>query len=131
MTATIVERDHPEQNGCAECGSELDFDHFIVTTTDGALCTECANDTVPGLGDTAHGLSLLKWALLYDITQDRRLEVQGHLAKLTQITGDLHSGKTMTYAEDSTGVREPLRPGGTDPHTTIRRHTLRAVGEAR
>jgi hypothetical protein len=123
---TLTSRIHPEESACEECGADLDFDHFTVESADGSLCQTCGSDASAGLGDVAHGLSLIKWALLYDIPQEHRSEIHRHLVGLAELTADLASGRLVGVEPDGKGGTQLMRPGGSDPHATIRRHVMRA-----
>jgi hypothetical protein len=123
----IVEHEHPEQLGCTVCSFSLDFDHYTVTGTGGPLCQNCANDAIPGLGDIAHGLSLLKWALVYELEHEHRRTAVHLIAEVGKLGSDLASGALLLRQELPDGTLVPVRPGGVDPHATVRQHLLRAV----
>ncbi|MHA6761813.1 hypothetical protein [Streptacidiphilus sp. PAMC 29251] len=132
MTSPVmIELEHPVHADCPECGEPVEFDHYVITTPEGALCQGCANDTAPGLGDLAHGLSAIRWALMYQLGQEHRSLVQQHCSNLATLAANLASGATALYTEGPNGEKDILRPGGNDPHDTIRRHVMRAVGSNR
>ena len=126
----ITEHDTPQHHNCTKCGDETPFDHYTVTTEGGTLCENCAFDLHDGLGDVAHGLSLIKSALLNEITQEQRTTVQQYCTRLAKLAGDLADGTTVVYRQQPDGTQTLERPGG-DPHATIRRHTMRPVGADR
>lgn len=128
--AAITAYDTPQQQDCARCGEETQRDHYLVTVPDGALCEDCAYDAHNGLGDVAHGLSLIKWALLHEVTQEQRSTVQRYCAELAKLAGDLAAGTAVIFSQGADGSQTLERPGGDDPHATTRRHTMRAVGPA-
>ncbi|WP_042427407.1 hypothetical protein [Streptacidiphilus anmyonensis] len=121
----IVEHQEPREGTCPRCGDETPFEHYVVVTPAGTLCENCAFDT--GLGDAAHGLSLIKFALIHSIEQTDRATVQRHCQELATLAADLASGATVIYTEGPNGEMQPIRPGGNDPHATVRRHFLRPV----
>lgn len=123
----ITEYDAPQQHECAQCGDDTPFDHYLVTTPDGPLCEDCAYDLHDGLGDVARGLSLIKWALLGEIGQGDRATVQRHCTQLAKLGADLASGTVVVYRQEPDGTQTLERPGGVDPHDTIRRHVIHAV----
>lgn len=127
-TSVITAYDTLQDQECGRCDSDTERDHYLVTTPDGPLCADCVYDLHDGLGDVAHGLSLIKWALLHEITQDQRATVQRLCEELAGLAGKLADGTTVIYTEEADGSRALQRPGGADPHTTVRRHTMRAVG---
>lgn len=129
--AAITEYDTPQHDECAKCGDETPFDHYTVTTEDGTLCENCAYDLHDGLGDTARGLSLIRGALLHEITQEQRATVQRHCEALAKLAGDLAAGTTVIFSQEADGTQTLQRPGGDDSHATIRRHTMRSIGGGR
>ncbi|MHA6762070.1 hypothetical protein [Streptacidiphilus sp. PAMC 29251] len=126
-TPVITAYDTPQQHECARCGHDTHTDHYLVTTQDGPLCEDCAYDLHDGLGDVAHGLSLIKWALLHEIAQEQRGTVQRYCEELAELAGQLRSGATVVYRQEPDGSLTLERPGGTDPHDTIRRHVIKSV----
>lgn len=121
----IVENHTPTEHTCPECGGEAPADHYTVTGPDGPLCEDCAYDT--GLGDAAHGLSLVRDALLRTVEQHDRPAVRRYLEQLAQLAADLASGAVIACTIGPDGELQPQRPGGQDPHATVRRHLIKPV----
>lgn len=121
----IVENTQPQEDPCARCGAETPMEHYTVTSPDGPLCEDCAWDT--GLGDAAHGLSLIRDALLRTIEQHDRDTVRRYCQQLAQLAADLATGAIVACTIGPDGELRPERPGGDDPHATLRRHFIKPV----